>query len=152
MMRSFKKIGLIILAVSVVTVGVIFGGVYLGLQKASNMKVYDLGGDVLQSVTALVGERKATGYAASVGTEGSSITIEYESGTVFDDLVAYTDYLTEEKGFIHTQDMNLGMVPGSTQLGAVSEDAGQIIVADIDYTDSRYMLMFLKVEGTLTPR
>lgn len=151
-MKRFGKILLIIAIVIVVTVGAIFGGVYLGLQKASKLEQYALGNDVYQSITARVGDRKAVGYATSVGTSGRSITIEYESGTVFDDLLAYTTYLTDEVGFIHSQDMDLKTVPGSTQLGVASADAGQIILVDVNYTDARYTLEFTKVEGTLTPR
>lgn len=116
---------------------------------ASNKEEYKLGDDVIKSVTAVVGERKANSVSTSTSNGITTKSTGYLSDTVTDDLIAYTEYLRGEGGFALTQDMDLSVVPSTVHLAKESVDEGKIIMMTIEYDAFGYTIILQKGEGTL---
>ena len=150
-MKKGLKIALIVV-LSIVAICVAVGLIaYFVLGNAGDATEYKMGDDVVSSVTAIVGERKAVGTGKAIEKGVSSKYVEYVSDTVQEDMIAYTQYLRNEGGFTLVQDMDLTKVPGIVQLAKQSVDEGEIMIMTIEYTLNSYTVTLQKGVGTLTP-
>ncbi len=151
-MKKGLKITLIVLIsiIAVLAVAMIVANIAVG--KAADATEYKLGNDVVSSVTAIVGERKANSVGKSIENGVSTHTVTYISDTVQEDMIAYTQYLRNEGGFTLTEDMDLTKAPGRVQMAKQSVDEGEILIITIDYTAKDYTVTLQKGVGTLTAK
>ncbi len=118
------------------------------LTDAGKLMQYELGEDIIPSITAVVGEREVTGVESSIKNGVSSKQYTYSSASVYDDLWAYVQKLMDE-GWLVTEDIDLKTVPGSGQLGKKSSDEGNILLLSFAYEDSKYAIKISKAKGTI---
>jgi len=121
------------------------------LSDAIKLQEYELGGDTIATVNAVVGERNVTGVSTSQSGESITKTYTYESSSVTEDLTAYLTKLVNSDGFIAIEaDIDLEIVPGVAKVAAESpSDPGKIIIMQIDYTDTGYTVDITRMSGTL---
>ena len=119
------------------------------LKEAASLEAYDMaGGDEVPSITSVVGEREVTGVKSSVSGGVTTKEYTYVSDTVYDDLLAYVRALMDE-GWLVTQDIDLGVVPGSGELATHSIEEGQVVLVDFTYDEAGYVIKIIKGKGTL---
>jgi hypothetical protein len=118
------------------------------LTEAANLEQYEMSGDVIPSITSVVGEREVTGVEAATSNGVATRQYTYSSATVYDDLLAYVNKLLED-GWLVTQAIDLNIVPGSGELGMKSVDDGQILLVSLSYEDSKYVIKLTKGKGTI---
>ena len=118
------------------------------LTNASKLAEYEMSGDMVPSITSVVGEREVTGVNTSIDNGVATKEYTYVSSTVYDDLWAYVQKLMND-GWLVTQDIDLSIVPGSGQLGMHSMEEGQILLLTFSYDDAGYVIQIVKGEGTL---
>lgn len=119
------------------------------LKEAASLEAYDMAaGDEVPSITSVVGEREVKSVKTSVSNGVTTKEYTYVSDTVYDDLLAYITALMDE-GWLVTQDIDLGVVPGSGELAAHSIEEGQVILMDFTYDDAGYFIKITKGKGTL---
>ncbi len=118
------------------------------LKKAAALEQYEMGEDAVPSITSVVGEREVTGVESSTsgGTQTKKFT--YLSGTVFDDLLAYIDRLTQD-GWLVTQGYDLNAVPGSGELGINAAQEGKYLLVAFSYDAAGYVITITKGNGTI---
>ncbi len=151
-MKKVLKTAIIVI-VSIVAVCLIVGLIAnFAVGKAGKDTEYKLGDDVVSSVTAIVGERKAVSVGKSIENGVSEKHVEYTSDTVQEDMIAYTQYLRNEGGFTLTEDMDLSKVPAVVQMAKASVDEGKILVMTIEYNLNGYTVTLQKGVGTLTEK
>lgn len=149
MKKVFKVILIVVLCL--VALGVIIGLVaHFATGKATDTEEYVIGDDSVKSIKTVVGERKANGVGTGVENGVTTKRYQYESDTVQDDLITYTQYLLNEAGFILTQDMDLTVAPSTVQCAKQSVEEGQVIVMTIEYDLNGYTIIMQKGTGTLT--
>jgi hypothetical protein len=85
----------------------------------------------------------------SISTQNNITTrrITYQSNQVQEDLIAYTQYLRNDGGFVLTRDMDLLDVPSIVELGKQSVERGNIVIMTIEYDDSGYTVIIQKGVG-----
>lgn len=122
------------------------------MEKAAELDEYEIGGETVKTVKAVVGQRTVTGVETGTKNGVKTKSYTYESDTAFDDLRLYAHYLQEEAGYMLIEDMDLNVSPGSTQLAVVSKDEGQVVIVRLDYDTAKgvYVVTLVKGEGTLT--
>lgn len=146
-MKKVLKIALIVV-LSIVVLCVAVGLIaYFVTGNAAKATEYKMGDDVVSSITAIVGERKAVGVGISLKNGVLEKRVGYVSDTVQEDIIAYTQYLINEGGFTPIE---LSKVPGIAQLAKQSVDESEILVMTIQYTLNSYTVYLQKGEGTLT--
>jgi len=119
------------------------------LKEAASLEAYDMaGGDEVPSITSVVGEREVKCVKTSVSGGITTKEYTYVSDTVYDDLLAYVRALIDE-GWLVTQDIDLGVVPGSGELATHSSEEGQVILVDFTYDEAGYVIKITKGKGTL---
>lgn len=136
-----------ILLIIVISVALMAG--CAALDNAAKLQEYDMSGDTIPSVNAIVGDRKVTGVASSSSTGSKSKTYTYESSTVTDDMVTYLTELMDNYGFISTMDAKFDQFPGTTEFAAESKDDGKVLVVHIEFDQGGYILTIIKMTGTL---
>jgi|GEM_PF-1608350 len=144
-----KKALYVALSASLVIISVFAFSACSILSDAAELQEYDMSGDSVKTVNAVVGEREVTGVETGVTNGVINKQYTYESNSVFDDLMAYTQYL-RENGWNVTQDYDLNVTPGNAQLAKESADTDKILVLSIAYEDSKYAIKITKGDGTLT--
>ncbi len=138
-----------ILAVSMIVLLLCSCGV---LSNAAEAESYDFGKDAIPSIKAVLGEsREVSGVTTSTENGTQRKQYDYKSDTVYDDLVAYMEYMINEQGWLLTQDMDLRVAPGAAQIAKASADEGKLLVINVSYDETTYILLIQKGEGTLTP-
>ncbi|MFA5523749.1 MAG: hypothetical protein WDA24_05265 [Tissierellales bacterium] len=118
------------------------------LTDASNLTQYELGDDLIPSITSVVGERKVTGVESSIENGVVTKQYTYSSTSVYDDLWTYVQELMND-GWLVTQDIDLNVIPGSGQLGKGSIEEGQILLVSFSYEESSYTIKLVKGKGTI---
>lgn len=118
------------------------------LKDAANLTNYELRDDLIPSITSVVGERKVTGVESSIDNGAVTKQYTYSSASVYDDLWAYVQKLMDD-GWLVTQDIDLNVIPGSGQLGKVSNEEGQILLVSFTYDDSGYIIKLIRGNGTI---
>ena len=118
------------------------------LTDAGKLMQYELGEDIIPSITAVVSEREVTGVKTSTDNGVASKQYTYSSTSVYDDLWAYVQKLMDE-GWLVTEDIDLKAVPGSGQLGKKASDEGHILLLSFAYEDGKYAIKISKAEGTI---
>lgn len=118
------------------------------LKEAARLSEYDLGDDVIPSITSVVGEREVTGMESSTNNGVASKQYTYVSDTVYDDLWTYVQKLMDD-GWLVTKDIDLNVIPGSGQLGRNASEEGRILLLSFAYEDGKYAIKITKAEGTI---
>lgn len=118
------------------------------LTDAGKLMQYELGEDIIPSITAVVGEREVTGVETSTDNGVASKQYTYSSTSVYDDLWAYVQKLMDD-GWLVTEDIDLKVVPGSGQLGKKASEEGHILLLSFVYEDGKYTIKISKAEGTI---
>ncbi|OQA48665.1 MAG: hypothetical protein BWY46_01269 [Firmicutes bacterium ADurb.Bin300] len=118
------------------------------LAEAGKLEQYEMGKDVIPSITSVVGERAVTGVKTSIDGGVATKQYSYTSDSVYDDLLAYITKLMDE-GWLVTQDIDLNVVPGSGELGKESSEEGKILLVSFSYDESGYEIKISKGEGTI---
>jgi len=127
----------------------ILSGCGAALDEAAALSEYEVGGDLIPSITAVVGQREVTGVESQTSNGIPSRQYTYASDVVFEDLFAYVSMLREGEGWLVTEAYDLAQVPGTAQLGRESKDDGQILLLSIAYEDAKYAIKITKLEGTI---
>ena len=149
-MKLMKKILIGIVVIAAIIVGVYF----YATGSAEKLTEYELGGDKVASINAVIGEtRKVTGVdvGTSVTTSGSAQhkQYNYETESMVQDLTTYSLYL-QNNGWMVTQGYNLSVGKGEMQFGIESEESGKILIMAIAFDQGMYAIRITKTEGTLT--
>ncbi len=120
--------------------------------EATNLQEYEVQGESIPTINAVVGERKVTGVGSSSSGDKVSKEYTYESPTVNADLKEYLGTLVNEIGFIAIdEDIDLDTVPGTAKLAAESpSDPSKLFVVQIDYTKNGYKVTVSRMAGSLT--
>ncbi len=126
----------------------LLAGCGAALTNAAKLEQYDMGDDVIISITSVVGEREVTSVAASTNNGIDSKQYTYASDMVYDDLLAYVTRLMDG-GWLVTQAIDLNVVPGSGELGTHSVDDGKILLVSFAYDEDEYTIKVTKGNGTL---
>jgi len=137
-MSKGSKIALIALACTLV-IGTII--VIISLNSTDDIQDYILGEDVIKSVATIVGKRDVTDTSISTQNNGTTRTVTYQSSTVHDDLIAYTQYLRTDGGFVVLGDGDF------VELGKPSVEQGHIIIMTINYDYHEYTITIQKGVG-----
>ena len=117
--------------------------------NAAKLTEYELGGDKLPSVNAVIGEtRKVTGVTSNVSSGVQQKQYTYESASVTKDLAMYTTRL-RDNGWIVTKSYDFSANSGEAQLGKESIDQGQILLMSIAFEQNRYAIKITKAVGQL---
>ena len=87
----------------------LLAGCGAALTNAAKLEQYDMGDDVIISITSVVGEREVTSVAASTNNGIDSKQYTYASDMVYDDLLAYVTRLMDG-GWLVTQAIDLNVV------------------------------------------
>ena len=143
-----KKIKYIALFVAVILVSACLLSGCSVLSNAAKLQEYDFDSDKIPTVNSVVGERQVTYVSTSISNGNDMKEYTYQSDSVFDDLLQYTQYL-RENGWIVSVSYDLNNMPGSAQLGKQSADSGKILLLTIDYKSGEYTVTIIKGEGTL---
>ncbi len=114
----------------------------------SALKTYIFGKDKIPSVTSVVGERAVTDVQTEGENEFPSTQYTYQSDSVSDDLLQYTQLL-QEQGWTEAGDYNLEEATGSAQFVKESADEGQILMLYINYEDGQYIIKATKLEAVI---
>lgn len=149
-MKLGTKIALAIITCVLLLILTIAGGGYLLYHKITHIEEYQLGDDIIPSISTVLGEGSASSVSTEMKNGITTKTITYQSASVQEDLYAYVEYLEEQEGFILTQDMDLNQVPSSVQMGKPSVDPGEVIILTMEYDHFGYTITLKKGEGKLT--
>ncbi|WP_040196723.1 hypothetical protein [Candidatus Soleaferrea massiliensis] len=115
----------------------------------SKLETYDFGGDKVSSITSVVGERTVTDVASEGKNEFPSKQYTYQSSSVSDDLLQYTQFLQEQGWTAAGNGYNLKELPGSAQFVKESVDEGQILTLYIAYENNQYAIKVTKLEAVI---
>lgn len=143
-MRSKKVLGFILLTTFMVLLLSSCGA----LSAAAKLEEYEIGGETVKTVNSVVGERTVTGVETSTTNGVPQKQYTYESDSVFDDLLAYTQYL-QNNDWIVSQDYDLSVTPGTAQLAKNSSEDGKVLVLAVAYEGDKYAIKLTKTEGTI---
>jgi len=143
------KKSLAFMAILLALISVLASGCGAILEDAAKLTEYEVDGDVVPSIGAVVGEREVTGVKTETSNGAPSKQYTYASETVFDDLLTYISALREEDGWLVTEDFDLNVIPGTAQLGKASKDDGQILILSVAYEETAYAIKITKAEGTI---
>ena len=141
----FKKI-----IIGIVVIMICGGAIlYFTMDNAAKLTEYELSGDKVASVNAVIGEvRKVIGVTSSTSNGVRQKQYAYESESVAKDLITYTTHL-RNNGWIVTQSYNLNAGSGEAQLAKESIEAGKIFVLSIAFEPNKYAIQLTKGEGQL---
>lgn len=147
-MNKVLKIVLIVIACIVALI--LLAGIiaYVATGNTADAKEYKLGNDTIKSVKTVVGKRQVASVSTNVKDGITTKEIEYESDSVQEDLLEYTQYLRNEGDFTLTKDMDLEEIPSVVELAKTSKDSGKVIIMTIDYNSYGYTITIQKGEGT----
>jgi predicted nucleic acid-binding Zn ribbon protein len=122
-----------------------------------NVPYYELGRDLITSITRVVGERTFVYFYTETEDDYISVTVIYKTDPddytqAVSDIWEYFQYLTNNDGFYNLVAFDELPYAGGIEmrLAKNSLDAGNIIILEIEYNTNGYALTFTKGEGTLT--
>ena len=128
-----------------------------GPEDIPNPAYYDLGRDLVASITQIVGEREISGYDRKTENGATILKAAYltdpkDKTQPANDVWDYFQYLMNEEGFTSLVSFDVLPYEGGIDLSLAkySVDEGQIIVVKIYYDSGGYTLEITKSEGTLT--
>jgi len=120
------------------------------LNMTAEAYYFKLGGDHIPTVRLAVGEiRKVTLSQSGVSDGAQYKQYTYKTDSVFDDLLAYSDYL-RDSGWYVTMGYNLYNDSGEMQFAIDSVDSGMIVVISVAFTQTKYTVKMTKLEGSIT--
>jgi nitrogen fixation-related uncharacterized protein len=128
-----------------------------GPEDIPNPAYYDLGRDLVASITKIVGEREISGYDRKTENGATILKAAYltdpkDKTQPANDVWDYFQYLMNDEGFISLVSFDVLPYEGGVDLSLAkySVDEGQIIIVNIYYDSGGYTLEITKCEGTLT--
>lgn len=110
-----------------------------------------VGNDVVPTLYSVVGKREISGTQSGVSEEGKYRILTYGTGDVTEeDVWAYIEAL-QAQGYLATIDTQRSGGTLYQQMGAESEDEGQIVLVEITYDPlTETVIRYLAAPGTLT--
>ncbi|MCL1876308.1 MAG: hypothetical protein FWF87_08645 [Synergistaceae bacterium] len=118
---------------------------------------YTLENDSIPSVMKVVGQRNIVNYNSVTYSGGTNMAVVYwtdpaDHTQAANDMAKYFQYLLDNDDFMSLKAFSGLPYEGGVEMsfGKNSVDAGNIIILDIDYNTRGYVLIFRKIEGTLT--
>ncbi len=120
------------------------------MDDAAKLDAYEVGGETVPSVKAVLGEeRKVTGVESSTTNGNPSKQYTYASDTVYEDMNAYLSYFLDN-GWVVTESFNTDTIPGRAQFGKESSEAGKIVIVSVAFEENAYAVKITKSVGELT--
>lgn len=127
------------------------------INKKMNATEIKLGNDTIPTVTAVVGKRKVSDISSEKNESGKIIKVityndvdsDDENSLKTNEIISYINEL-EKIGYIATKEFFI--TSPTAQLGIESNDAGEIIVIDIEFdkNTSKATFKYTKGKGKLT--
>jgi hypothetical protein len=147
-MKTFKKIAIIIVCLVAIGAAVLF---YMKT-TAEKLTEYDIGGDKVASINAVIGEtREVTGINTGTSSDSQHKQYTYKTESMVKDLSTYVDYL-RKNGWLVIKDSDFSAVRGEFQIATESVDSGKILLMSIAFEQNKYAIRINKGTGTLTRR
>jgi len=144
-----KYIGLLSFVFTVVLFSFLLSACESGDTDPSTLKAYNFDRDKVPSITSVVGERTVTDVESQGENEVPSKQYTYQSDSVSDDLLQYTQLLQEKGWMTAGGGYDLEELPGTAQFVKESVDDGQILIIYIDYGESEYSIEVTKLEAVI---
>jgi len=124
------------------------------VSKAAKADYYEIGGDRIPSIKLALGEtRKLTGTQASIenGVAMKQYTYAEPGRDQALEMSAYLTYLREKDGFLLLTDAAFTVPEAWCKLGRNAAGEGYIIVVQIEYDRSGYIITLVREPGEITP-
>lgn len=145
-----RKIVFIVLAVLLVVAAGIFAIVSF-VTAQLNTDTYHLPNDEIQSISAVMDTKGANSVHSKMSNGTTTISYEYNSSAVKEELAGYVHYLREQEGFMVLEDFDLNeQSDGEINLAKDSAKSGEVVFVRIDYHLFGYTITVACGEATLT--
>ena len=115
---------------------------------SSTAATVDVGGQQINTLYSVVGEKPITGTSKKTGTDGASTQLTYGNGSVsIDDVNAYITKLVDEEGYTVTQEVQNDGAGQSYQIGKATA-GGKMVLIDFYFVyDGDTTITYQIVDG-----
>ncbi|MCL2490113.1 MAG: hypothetical protein FWF36_05225 [Propionibacteriaceae bacterium] len=140
----------VVIAVAVVAIVVVGSRALSGTAKAD---YYTIGNDQVPSVKLALGSQPKL-VSTAKSTSGSVMTNTYQYQTTGDqgqDMSDYAAYLHDHDHFLTITDLDFSGPTGAGSLARNSVDGGRIVVAQLQYDTTGYVVTIVQQTGSVTP-
>lgn len=109
-----------------------------------------MSGDIIPSVTKVIGHRTVNSYSTETSDGVSKKSITCTTSDSSEDVKNYMMFLAKNEGFKFLDNYNFGVPAGKVRLAKESRDKDMILVVSIDHSPGEFTVSIFKAEGTLT--
>ena len=129
-----------------------FAAIFWLLGDVAKAESYEMSGDIVPSVTKVVGYRKVNSYSTKTSGSLSKKTITCVTSDSREDVKNYVAFLAKNEGFKFLDDYEYNAPTGKARLAKESREKGKLLIIEIDYSLGAFTVAVTKGEGTITPK
>ena len=147
------KVLIVVVVVIAVAVAAVLVAVNRALSSATKADYYTIGNDQVPSVKLVLGSQPKL-VSTTKSTSGSVITNTYQYTTAGDqgqDMSDYAAYLHDKDNFLAVTDLDFSGSTGAGSLARNSVDGGRIVIAQLEFDTTGYVVTIVQQTGSVTP-